>query len=69
MNRAIWEWRIRTTIITLCGSLKSQKEMMIVTEKMALKGTIKSNKIQDKDMKNFFISLSFIFLLFYDRIW
>ena len=28
----------RMEIITLCGSLKFQKEMMIIAEKMALKG-------------------------------
>ena len=28
----------RMKIITLCGSLKFQKEMMIIAEKMALKG-------------------------------
>ena len=30
--------RVKMKIITLCGSLKFQKEMMIVAEKMALEG-------------------------------
>ena len=38
IKNSIWKWGIRMKIITLCGSLKFQKEMMIVAEKMALKG-------------------------------